>query len=135
MSYLKPLITLSFWFNTNPPPFIAPIMIGLGILLIIILGAGIVEKWFAYNKRSNPPLHRILSRLGRAEIAIALIGLFLYFVSYEQTPVASARFWWLILFVAAVVWKVYIVRDITKRYPVEKKAFAERLAREKYLPK
>ncbi len=135
MSYLKPLITLSFWFNTNPPPFIAPIMIGLGVLLAVILLAGIVCKWFAWKKRVNPPLHRVLSRIGRAELTIALIGLFLYFVSYEQTPVASARFWWLILAVAAVVWKVYIIRDIMKRYPVEKNALAERLAREKYLPK
>ena len=135
MPYLKPLVTLDFWFNTNPPPFIAPVFIGLGILLATILAAGIVMKWFAYKKRGNPPLHRVFSRLGRAEITIALIGLFLYFVSYEQTPVASARFWWIILSVAAIVWKVYIVANIMKRYPAEKKALAEKQAREKYLPK
>jgi hypothetical protein len=135
MSYFKPLITLSFWFNVNPPPFVGPVFIGLGILLAVIFIAGIAIKWFAYKKRSNPPLHRVLSRIGRAEIAVALIGAFFYFVSYEQIVLVSARFWWLLLAVAAVVWKVYIFLDIKKRYPVEKKALADRMAKEKYLPK
>jgi hypothetical protein len=135
MSYLKPLITLNFWFNTNPPPFVAPVFIGLGIFLAVVFVAGIVVKWFAYAKRGNPPLHRVLSRLGRALISVSLVGAFFYFVSYEQTPVVSARFWWLILLAAAIVWKVFIILDIIKRYPIEKKARVERLAREKYLPK
>ncbi len=135
MSYLKPLVTLNYWFNANPPSFIGPVFLILGILLIVIFVAGIVVKWFAWKKRGNPPLHRVLSRLGRAEIAVALIGGFLYFVSYEQTPVVSMRFWWLVLLVAAIIWKVFIILDILKRYPVEKKARLERLEREKYLPK
>jgi hypothetical protein len=135
MQYLKPLITLSFWFNTNPPPFIMPVFIGLGALIAVILAFGIVIKWLAWKKRSNPPLHRVLSRLGRAEITVALIGFFLYFVSYEQITVVSARFWWLILFIVAAVWKVYIFLDFRKRYPIEKQALVERQAREKYLPK
>jgi hypothetical protein len=135
MQYLKPLITLNYWFNTNPPSFIGPVFLVLGILLIVVFVVGVVVKWYAWKKRGNPPLHRVLSRLGRAEIAVALIGGFLYFVSYEQTPVVSMRFWWLVLLVAAIVWKVFILLDILKRYPVEKKARLERLEREKYLPK
>jgi hypothetical protein len=135
MSYLKPLATLNYWFNTNPPPFIGSVFLVLGILLIVIFVAGIIVKWFAWKKRGNPPLHRVLSRLGRALISTALIGGFFYFVSYEQTPVVSARFWWIVLLVAAIVWKVFIILDILKRYPVEKKARFERLEREKYLPK
>jgi hypothetical protein len=135
MQYLKPLITLNFWFNTNPPAFVPPVFLGLGILLVVIFIAGIVIKWYGYKLRSNPPLHRVLSRIGRADIAIALIGGFLYFVSYEQIKLVSMRFWWLLLFVAATVWAVFIVLDILKRYPVEKKVRAERLEKEKYLPR
>jgi peptidoglycan biosynthesis protein MviN/MurJ (putative lipid II flippase) len=135
MQYLKPLLTLNYWFNTNPPPFVAPVFLGLGIVLAVIFVAGIVIKWFGYKKRGNPPLHRVLSRVGRALISSALLGGFLYFVSYEQTPVVSMRFWWLVLLVAAIIWKIFILLDILKRYPVEKKARLERLEREKYLPK
>lgn len=135
MQYLKPLITLNFWFNTNPPSFVPPVFLGLGILLIVIFIVGIVIKWYGYKLRSNPPLHRVLSRIGRADIAIAVIGGFLYFVSYEQIQFVSMRFWWLLLFVAAIVWAVFIVLDILKRYPVEKKVRAERMEKEKYLPK
>ena len=135
MQYLKPLLTLNYWFNTNPPPFVAPVFLGLGIVLAVIFVAGIVIKWFGFKLRGNPPLHRVLSRLGRACISIALLGGFLYFVSYEQTPVVSMRFWWLVLLVVAIIWKIFILLDILKRYPVEKKARLERLEREKYLPK
>jgi hypothetical protein len=135
MKYFKPLITLNFWFNTNPPPFTSPVFIGLGILLVAVFIAGVIIKWSGYKKRRNPPLHRILSRLGRACITIAILGGFLFFVSYEQTPVVSMRFWWLVLFVAAVLWAIFIILDILSRYPAEKKALADKLAREKYLPK
>jgi len=135
MSYLKPLITLSYWFTVTPPPFLAPVFLVLGIALAVLLIAGIVIKWFAYKKRGNPPLHRVFSRLGRVCLTISLLGLLLYFFSYEQTMLVSARFWWLLLFAAAIVWTVFIILDILKRYPVEKQALAEKQAREKYLPK
>ena len=126
---------MNFWLNTNPPPFVAPVFIGLGVFLAIVFLAGIVIKWFGFKLRGNPPLHRVLSRVGRAYISIALLGAFLYFVSYEQTPVVSMRFWWLVLLAIAIVWKIFILLDIFKRYPAEKKARLERLEREKYLPK
>jgi len=110
-------------------------MIVLGALVAVIFVGGIVIKWFGYKKRNNPPLHRVLSRLGKAEIYVGLIGALLYFFSYEQISLVSARFWWILLAAMAIVWKTYIVIDIMKRYPIEKKALADRLAKEKYLPK
>ncbi len=135
MSYVKPLLSLDYWFNLNPAPFIKPVFIGLGIALVVLLVGGLIVKWIGYKTRKNPPTHRILSRIGRALISIALAGGLIYFFSYEQTRLVSARFWWLVILLGAIVWKVFILIDIWKRYPREKAAFADRLNREKYLPK
>jgi hypothetical protein len=135
MQYFKPLITLDFWFNVSPPPFVKPVFIGLGILLAVFLVEGVLVKWAAFKKRGNPPLYRILARLGRADLYIAFLGGFLYFVAYEQIRFISMRFWWLLLAAGAIYWKTLILRDRLKRYPLEKRAFAERVAKEKYLPK
>jgi hypothetical protein len=135
MSYLQPLITLSFWFNGNPPPLLYPIFIGLGVLIILLFLEGGVTKWLSWKQRKNPPLHRVLSRWGRAALTIAAIGAVLFFFTFEQIPFVSARFWWGLLLIGGIVWKVFIIKDIRKRYPAEKSAMVERLAKEKYLPK
>ena len=135
MSYLKPLLSLSYWFNLNPAPFIKPVLIGLGIALAVLLVGGFIVKWIGYKARKNPPLHRVLSRIGRALISIALAGGLFYFFSYEQTRFVSARFWWLVILLGAIVWKVFIIIDIWKRYPREKAALAAKIEREKYLPR
>lgn len=135
MPNLQPLITLNYWFSLSPQPFIRSVFIGLGILLIILWVEGAVTKWFAWKERKNPPLHRILSRWGRCALTLAAIGTLFFFFDYEQTPMVSARFWWLLLLVVAIVWKVYIIIDFRKRYPKEKAERDARLAKEKYMPK
>lgn len=134
MQYLKPLITLSFWFNGNPPPFVRPVWIGLGILIVIIFVGGGVVKYFSYRSRQNPPLHRILSRIGRAVLWVGGIALLLYFFSYEQIPYISVRYWWALLAVGGAIWAVFITKDSIKRYPIEKRVLTERQAKGKYLP-
>lgn len=134
MSYLKPLITLDFWFNPNPPSLSTVGFAVLGILILAIFACGVAMKIVGRLRRANPPLHRVLARAGRAEITIAVIGAVLFFLDYEMIMFVSARFWWLLLAVGAIVWKVFIIKDALKRYPAEKKALAERMAREKYLP-
>ena len=135
MPYLKPLITLGFWFGLNPAPFIAPVFVGLGVFLLALLVAGIIVKALGVKARKNPPLHRVYSRVGRISLTVSIIGLILFFFSYEQISLVSARFWWGLLAVGTIVWVVLAARDMRKKYPAEKKLLADRLAREKYLPK
>lgn len=96
---------------------------------------GIVVKWLGHRARKNPPLHRVLSRIGRALLSLSVVGGFLFFFSYEQIYLASARFWWAVVMLWAIVWFVFIIRGIIKNYPREKTALIEKNKREKYLPK
>jgi drug/metabolite transporter (DMT)-like permease len=133
MSYLKPLITLNYWFNLNPAPFVPLVWNILGILIILFLIASAVLKYLSYRYRKYPPAHRVFSRLGRAGLWVSVIAIFFYFFNFESLPTLSARFWWALIFIGAVVWKAMILLDTKKRYPLEKKVFLEKKEREKYL--
>ncbi len=135
MQYLKPLITWSFWTNAYPPSLSRIFFIILGVLALAFAVAGTVAKVLALRNRRNPPLYRVYSRVGRFALSIGAVGLLLCFFSYEQIPYVSARYWWLLLAVGGIVWAVFIVKDFLKRYPLEKRALLEKLAKEKYLPK
>jgi hypothetical protein len=133
MQYLKPLITLNYWFNLNPAPMIPLVWNILGGLIIFLFVASAVVKYLSLRTRKNPPLHRILSRFGRAGLWVSVVALAFYFFNFEGLPTLSARFWWVLLGVAAVAWKIIIFIDFKKHYAVDRKAFLEKKEKEKYL--
>jgi hypothetical protein len=135
MPNLQPLITFGYWFNSLGAPFVGWAFIVVGVVIGLMFIEGIVVKYLSHRERCNPPLHRVLSRWSNAALAISVVGAVFYFFTYEQLPYVSARFWWLLLIAGGVWWKIAIIIDIRTRYRAEKAAFAERMAKEKYLPK
>jgi hypothetical protein len=135
MNLLRPLISFTYWFNLTPAPIVPAVFSILGIFLLVLLIAGIVVRVWAGSKRKNPPLFRIVSRIGRAAISLAVLGGVLYALSYERVYALSARVGWVLLLAGGIVWVVFIVRDLRTRYPREAVAFVERQKFEKYLPK
>jgi hypothetical protein len=133
MQYLKPLLTLNYWFNLNPAPFIPLVWDILGGLIIFLFVASAVVKYLSLTTRKNPPLHRILSRAGRAGLWVSVIALVFYFFNFEGLSMLSARFWWVLLAIASIVWKIIIFIDFKKHYAVDRKAFLEKKEKEKYL--
>jgi len=135
MQQLAPLISLGYWLNLYPPPLVPAVFTVLGIVLSVLFLAGVAAKVWGYRSRKNPPLHRILSRVGRAAITVALVGGAFYFFTYEQLYLLSARFWWILIVIGAVVWKAFIFRDFLSRYPADVRAREARIAKDKYLPR
>ena len=133
MNYLKPLLSLSYWFNLNPAPFIPLVWDVLGVLIIVILVAAAAIKYWSLVARKNPPLHRILARAGRAGLWVGALALVFYFFNFESLPTLSARFWWVLLAAGTIVWYVFIFLDFKKHYAVDRKAFLEKKEKEKYL--
>jgi hypothetical protein len=133
MQHLKPLLTLNYWFNLNPAPFVPLVWDILGGLIILILVASAAVKYWSFISRKNPPLHRILSRLGRAGLWISVIAIVFYFFNFEGLPTLSARFWWVAIAAVAIYWKIVIYLDFRKHYAADRKAFLEKKEKEKYL--
>ncbi len=132
---LPPLLTLSFWFNPNPPAFISVI----NIVIIAFIAASFVSGIVAYalpRLKSMDKLDRqIVQRLGFVWLTFGITGLMLYAFAYERVAYLSMRIFWLPLLIW-VIWKNWQIYQFAfKTVPEVRKARAERDQYEKWLPK
>ena len=135
LNIIRPLLSIHYWIDLRPADITPIFFTILGVKLAVFFAAGIVLRVLAGRKRKNPPLFRVLTRIARMLFTISFVGVVFYFFDYEGVYALSARFWWLLIAAGVIVWTVFIILDIVKRYPAEKRVLAERLRREKYLPK
>lgn len=132
---LPPLLTLSFWFDPNPPPFIPVVNTGLLILLFVCIAFAVAAYIYRRKSGFDKLTRQAIGRLARLALIFGLVGLLLYAFAYERVSYLSMRFWWipLILWAGWEKWRLY--RFFFKKIPEIRKALAEREAFEKWLPK
>ena len=127
------LLYTSYWFSQ---PYIAHgavawFWIGLFLALILIgLFARIVGVVSPDHLRQE-----ILRRLSVLGLTLGLIGLIWFFLRQERIPFLAWRFWLLLWVLGFVWWAAAVLRYAIKRVPNIRLEQAERLKREKYLPK
>ena len=132
---IPPLLSPSFWFNPNPPPFIPVINTALIVVILAFIVAGIA----AYLYRRKTELDKLdrqkFGRIGRLCLTFGITSLFLYAIAFERVNYLSMRIFWIPLFAWAIwdAWKLWMF--VTKKLPEIRKAQAEREQYEKWLPK
>ncbi|MEK7131548.1 MAG: hypothetical protein AAB797_02325 [Patescibacteria group bacterium] len=131
--YIQNLFYLDYWFSQ---PFTARgpvlwLLIG-GFLLFIV--AGLIFKILS-QYQSGKSSRLILKRAGSLGITMGFLGLLWMFFRQERIVFLAWRFW-LLLWLAVVVFGVYrLARYTLKRIPEIKAEEARRANVEKYLPK
>lgn len=132
---LPPLLTLSFWFNPNPPPFLPVYNIVVIAVIAACLVSGIVAYALPRLKTMDKLDRQIAQRLGFLWIAFGLVALLLYGIAYERVMYLSMRIFWVPLIVWAgwQKWKIY--QFIFQTVPAVRKAREEKEQYEKWLPK
>ncbi|MBU1348533.1 hypothetical protein KJ781_00475 [Patescibacteria group bacterium] len=132
---LPPLLQLSYWFDSLPPPFLPVIDRSLLAVFGILLVAGIIARIVASRHGWEKMTKRLVARSGGMLTTLGAFGLVLYALSYERVPVLSSRLGYL-LWVGLLgwyVWKTY--RFIRVEIPSVQKRREEREQLEKWLPK
>jgi len=132
---LPPLLSLSFWFNPNPPPFLSIYNIVIVAFIIAALVSGIVAYALPRLKAMDKLDRQIAQRIGFIWVAFGIIGLMLYAFAYERVAYLSMRAFWLPLLIW-VIWKKWqIYQFVFKKVPEIRKARQEKEKFEKWLPK
>src|SRR3989338_157076 len=89
------LFTASFWFDTTPPPLSAGadrLLFGLfGVVLILGVIVRLVAK---HHSKDDKHLLRGFKRAGTMFLTMGVVGLVLFFFSFEQIIFFGARFWY-----------------------------------------
>jgi hypothetical protein len=132
---MTPLLTLSFWFGTLPPPFMPKIGMFLLSLPITMVFVGALALLFTLRAGTDKLVRRAVARAGRALLNWGIVGLLLFLFSFERVPFLSMRFFWLLWAVWIGVQTYKMWRYASVDLPAVKQERAERDQYEKWLPK
>jgi hypothetical protein len=124
----------SYWFTLSPPQVngtLGHLVFGFFVLCFV---AGIVSRIVASNRIEDQYIEQIGGRIGTLLITMGLLGVLLFFFSFERVTLFGARFWYLIWILTTALWVFFIVRFIKRDIPSMRQRDIERKAISKYLP-
>ena len=133
LSGYSAFLTLQYWFNPRPVPMPQFWIIGLNIFFGLFIAAGVVFN--VLSRRADPFLGKRLRRLSKVGWVNGILGYIWLFFSYEGVVFLGARFWFLVILLSTIVWKIFILVDLKKNVARERAERQERERFEKYLPK
>lgn len=134
MSLLTPLLRPSFWISFETQPFTPWVSNLMGVILLVLLVATL-GVYFYPQPSKDKLVKQVRGRVLACLVSATLIGLVLYFMTWQMVPVLGMRAFWPIWFIAHITWGIWIYRDARKRFPEARQAQASRQAYEKWLPK
>lgn len=101
-------------------------------LLFFVLG--IVGRIVLDRKTNDRYMQEVGNRFSTLFVTMGILGLILFFFSFEQIQLFGARFWYPIWGIAVIVWGYYIVRFMKKEVPALKERSQRLEAQSRYLP-
>ncbi len=131
MTFFQP----SYWFTTQPPEVTGTLGTILFVLFVLCFVLGIVGRIVTDRKEQDRFKREIGGRISTLLITMGLLGILLYFFSYERAHFFGARFWYPVWAIIVGVWAYYIVRYVRQDVPAMKARSASRRAAGAYLPK
>ncbi len=125
------LLTWSFWLNLRPPAMLEIFnSLFLGVLVIFL----ILSAFAFYFKRKRKIYRSFWRRFYDFSASNLMIGLLLFFFSWQEVPFLSARFWLILWFALIVTWLYFLIKHLRK-IPKRKEDAEKKKSFDKYIPK
>jgi len=96
---------------------------------------GIVAKVYGVKAGLDKLVRRAVERAGTLLLIMGLVGLLMYFISYERVPVLSMRALYLVWLFGLGLWAWSLYRYVKIEIPSKRSMAAEREKLTKWLPK
>ena len=110
--------------------FVLAVLFGLAVL-----GSGLTWLYLVRKERREPLLVQVRVRFVPWLFTTGSVGLLLVFFRFEGVPYFASRFWLASWLIGSLIWLVRLLYYLLKKFPKERSLNAERLVRERYLPK
>jgi preprotein translocase subunit SecG len=124
---------LSYWLTFSPPSVggtSGNIIFGFFVLFFVL---GIAVRIVANNRTEDRHLKTIANRLAGWFITMGLLGIMLYFFSFERIRFFGAKFWYVVWFIIAAIWFSYLLKAF-KKVPEIKEQAVQNKEKYKYFP-
>jgi ABC-type transport system involved in multi-copper enzyme maturation permease subunit len=115
--------------------FIGWVSIFFLVVFTALVILGIIAKVYAVKSNLEKLLRRAVQRAGSLLLTMGLVGLLIYFFTFENVPILSMRVWLLVLLASGIAWAWSIYRYVKVEIPAKREMHAERERLNKWLPK
>jgi len=134
LDYIKPLLTLSFWFKSVGEPFLPVFYYALLALFTLLFIAGSLSGIIFKKKKEDFILRFSVKYLKNWFLWAGITGYLWIFFTYERAVFLSSRFWIVIWLIGFGVWLFFIVKKI-KNLPQKERELKQKAQFDKYIPK
>jgi len=131
---MSPLLRLSYWFQLQPPTFVPWAGRFIVILFTAMTVVGILAKIVVVKRNYEKFTRRAVERAGSLLLVMGLLGLLLFFFSFEHVPLFSMRAMYLFWLIGFLAWIWMLYRYIKVEIPAKLAMKAERERLNKWLP-
>ncbi len=125
----------TYWLTMQPPEvggLLGSIVFGLFVIVLIL---GIIGRIVVDRRGGDRYKREIGSRICALLVTMGVLGVVLFFFSFERIQLFGARFWYPTWIIATAVWTFFLVRYVKRDVPA-KRAREESLREQgKYLPR
>lgn len=104
-----------------------------GFFLALVL-IGVVCRIVLMKKTNDRYLKMIGKKFATFCLTTGLLGVVLYFFSYEEIRLFGARIWYPLWVIGFIAWGVVLVRFTTKDVPALREKNMKQSAKTKYIP-
>ncbi len=130
-SFFQPM----YWLTLQPPEvggLLGGLVFGLFVLFLVF---GIIGRIVVDRKGDDRYKRDVGSRISSLLVTMGLLGVILFFFSFEGIQLFGARFWYPLWVLATLVWVFFLVRYVKRDIPAKRER-EERLREQgKYLPR
>lgn len=130
MNIFNPLFWLSIE-SANVGGSLGKVMLGFFLLLILV---GVVCRIVLMQSSKDRYLKLIGKRLITCGLTMGIIGVVLFFFSYEGIQLFGARFWYLVWVIVFIAWVIVLVKFAMKEVPDMRNKDVKQHAKSKYIP-
>ena len=130
LNYLNPISWLSIQ-PANVETIFGKIIFGVFVLLALF---GMVLRLVTIEKTNDRYKKQIGGKISVMCITMGLIGIVLFFFSFENIQLFGGRFWYPIWSLGLIVWIAISVRFIKKEIPTMRERDLKRTNQLKYMP-
>lgn len=131
---LRPLFYPSYWLTLDVPNVASGAGPSLLVLFAGMIVASIVLRRVKVPQAADRHQANVYRRVAGMLVTMGILGLVLYFLSYEEVRALGARPLYLVWIIGLVAWIVSIVRRAKREIPAAREREEQRSAKNKYLP-
>ncbi|MBI5793738.1 hypothetical protein HZA87_01450 [Candidatus Uhrbacteria bacterium] len=129
-AFLQP----TYWLTMNPPEVGGLLGSVTFVVFVFVFILGIVGHLVADRRGSDRFMREVGHKIATLFVVMGLLGVLLFFFSFEEIRLFGARFWYLVWAIGLLMWVFLIFRYVKWTVPTMRERETLRHANQKYLP-